>query len=141
MAYPTAVGSDAWRVRGQLAGVRETEGTQRELAFHVTHRIIVFVDIKSHLTRRRDLTTKVPEARGYDAEFVIQLYRVFFDREPDPGGFETYINALHSDFKPHEVVASFLHSEEFIARQRMQLVPTSERPNLRCLYPSHYQDE
>jgi FkbM family methyltransferase len=62
--------------------------------------------------------------RGYDNEFVVQLYRIFFDREPDPEGLALYVDDLNGGRPPHEIVATFLHSDEYTAKhgERLPLV-------------------
>jgi SAM-dependent methyltransferase len=81
------------------------------------------------------------EAAGYDAEFVKHLYRVFFDREPDPCGFQTHMIALRSGVRPHDLVASFLRSDEFISRRSHIIVPPYDLPNLKLTFPDHYRDD
>lgn len=75
----------------------------------------------------------VPETMGYDAEFVNQLYRVFFERPPDPFGFEAHLSALRSGLPPHNLVASFLHSDEFTALWGRKGMPHFELPRLPCI--------
>lgn len=80
---------------------------------------------------------------GYDEEFVTGLYRVFFDRDPDPDGFAHHLKALQSGVPPHQLVASLLMSEEFANRKQKQVFEGQafELPNLRELYPSDYREE
>lgn len=76
----------------------------------------------------------------YEAEFVTQLYRIFFGREPDPAGFQHYLAALNSDLQPHDLVSKFVGSDEFKTRWRRQMIPHPELPDLRHLHPNHYED-
>jgi FkbM family methyltransferase len=56
--------------------------------------------------------------KGYDEQFVSELYRIMLDREPDATGLDHHLNALQSGVPPHEIVATFMHSQEFMARMR-----------------------
>jgi ADP-heptose:LPS heptosyltransferase/glycosyltransferase involved in cell wall biosynthesis len=56
--------------------------------------------------------------RRYDENFVENLYRIFHQREPDPGGFAAYLKALRAGRAPHELVAEFLNSAEFSNRSK-----------------------
>jgi len=80
---------------------------------------------------------------GYDAEFLTGLYRVFFDREPDPDGFAHHLNALQSGMPPHELVATLLMSDEFANRKQKEAFESLafELPNLRELYPTDFREE
>ena len=51
----------------------------------------------------------------YAVEFVSQLYRIFLNRKPDETGFQHYLSRLHDGALPHEIVESFLQSQEFQA--------------------------
>jgi hypothetical protein len=65
----------------------------------------------------------------YAPEFLTQLYRIFFEREPDPAGFQNYMGQLEAGRQPHEVVAEFLRSKEFNAlRQRKISSPGPATP-------------
>jgi SAM-dependent methyltransferase len=80
---------------------------------------------------------------AYDAEFVTGLYRIFFDREPDPQGFAHHVKSLQNGVPPHETVAAFLMSEEFANRRQRQAFESFafELPNLRDLYPADFREE
>jgi len=53
--------------------------------------------------------------KKYDnATFVTILYRAFFDREPDSGGFNTWVSKLNSGTSREAVIDGFTHSQEFI---------------------------
>ncbi len=46
--------------------------------------------------------------------FLSILYRAFFDRDPDPQGFNTWLTKLNSGTSREAVVDGFTHSQEFI---------------------------
>lgn len=48
-----------------------------------------------------------------DEEFVTVLYRVFFDREPDPVGFANWTNALANNATRDQVIDGFAGSIEW----------------------------
>ena len=48
-----------------------------------------------------------------DEEFVTILYRAFFDREPDAGGFAGWMQKLKDGASRYEVLDGFLYSMEF----------------------------
>ena len=53
--------------------------------------------------------------KNYDnTTFVTILYRAFFDREPDPSGFNYWISRLNSGATRQSVVDGFVKSQEFI---------------------------
>ncbi len=55
-------------------------------------------------------------------QFVEYLYRVYFDREPDEGGYNNWVNALNNGTSRNQVMAEFAKSEEwaaFCARYRV----------------------
>jgi hypothetical protein len=47
---------------------------------------------------------------------VFRLYRAALDREPDPGGFQHWVNARYHGLSLHAVAAAFLASPEFQQR-------------------------
>lgn len=52
--------------------------------------------------------------QNYDnATFLTILYRAFFDREPDAGGFNTWLSRLNSGQSRETVLDGFLKSQEF----------------------------
>jgi LCP family protein required for cell wall assembly len=52
--------------------------------------------------------------KNYNNEtFVTILYRAFFDREPDSGGFNSWVSNLNNGTSRQEVVDGFTHSQEF----------------------------
>lgn len=46
-------------------------------------------------------------------QFVKTLYKVFFDREPDQAGLETWVNALNNGASRSQVIAGFTASTEW----------------------------
>ena len=48
-------------------------------------------------------------------EFVIILYRAFFDRAPDAGGYTGWVNTLNNGESRQNVLDGFLYSQEFEA--------------------------
>ena len=46
-------------------------------------------------------------------EFVSILYRTFFNREPDQGGFNAWVNALNNGASKQEVIEGFINSTEW----------------------------
>jgi len=74
----------------------------------------------------------LPGPESQDTEFLTHLYRIFFDREPDPLGFEQHLSALRAGLPPQDLVARFLRSNEFSARGRPQLTKYLPLADLRC---------
>lgn len=81
------------------------------------------------------------EVRGYDADFITHLYRICLDREPDPEGFETHFAALRSGVPPDQVVRGFLQCDEFAEVWRRKLLPRPDLPDLKSIYPDHYEND
>ena len=53
--------------------------------------------------------------KNYNNEtFVTILYRAFFDREPDSGGFNSWVSNLNNGTSRQKVVDGFTHSQEFV---------------------------
>lgn len=50
-----------------------------------------------------------------DAQFITDLYRTFFQREPDQGGMDFWLGQLAAEVTRNEVMAGFLYSPEFTA--------------------------
>lgn len=46
-------------------------------------------------------------------EFVVTLYRTFFDREPDQAGFNSWMDALYRGAPKEEVIEGFINSTEW----------------------------
>ena len=46
-------------------------------------------------------------------EYVTILYRAFFDREPDTGGYNGWLNQLSSGINRQSVLNGFIYSQEF----------------------------
>jgi predicted SAM-dependent methyltransferase len=60
-----------------------------------------------------------PRETGDDAEFVRNCYRGILQREPDAGGFETFVEALGRGAASREgVIQAMLDSEEYRVRLR-----------------------
>lgn len=59
-----------------------------------------------------------------DADFITILYRNALGREPDPGGFDYFRNALATGAMTRDqVVTAFIGSPEFLARNGSRLLP------------------
>lgn len=50
-----------------------------------------------------------------DAQFIADLYRTFFQRDPDQGGMDFWLGQLAAQVPRNEVMAGFLYSPEFTA--------------------------
>jgi len=48
-----------------------------------------------------------------NGDFVIILYRAFFDREPDTGGYTNWVEKLNDGESRQSVLDGFLYSQEF----------------------------
>ena len=48
-----------------------------------------------------------------DHDYLIVLYRTFFDREPDQGGYENWMNHLANGMSRERVLSEFVNSPEF----------------------------
>ncbi|HHT78607.1 MAG TPA: DUF4214 domain-containing protein [Actinobacteria bacterium] len=46
-------------------------------------------------------------------EFLIVMYKAFFDRSPDPGGYENWMGLLNSGSSREFVFSNFVNSDEF----------------------------
>ncbi|MCL4377079.1 MAG: LCP family protein [Actinobacteria bacterium] len=46
--------------------------------------------------------------------FVTVLYKAFFDRDPDPEGFEAWVSRLNNGLSRQSAVDGFTHSQEFM---------------------------
>lgn len=46
-------------------------------------------------------------------EYLNILYSVFYDREPDPAGFQEWLNALQNGLSREEVFEEFIYDQEF----------------------------
>ena len=46
-------------------------------------------------------------------EFITILYRAFFNRDPDPGGFNNWVSALYCGTSRKDVLEGFIYSQEF----------------------------
>jgi hypothetical protein len=46
-------------------------------------------------------------------DYLIIMYRSFFDREPDPMGYSGWLNSLNSGYSRQYVLAGFVNSQEF----------------------------
>jgi hypothetical protein len=59
-----------------------------------------------------DTLTYVPSILDTET-FVRQQYLDFLDREPDPGGFSGWVNALDSGLSKADLIEAFMNSGEF----------------------------
>jgi subtilisin family serine protease len=57
-----------------------------------------------------------PGTPEYNQEFVRQCYLVYLRREPDPGGYEAWLNTLTTTGDEHGVVHGFIYSNEYRRR-------------------------
>ncbi len=54
-------------------------------------------------------------AKNYNNEtFVTILYKAFFNRDPDPGGFDAWVSRLNQGTTRQIVLDGFTHSQEFL---------------------------
>ena len=54
-------------------------------------------------------------AKKYNNEtFVTILYKAFFNRDPDPGGFDAWVSRLNKGTTRQSVLDGFTHSQEFL---------------------------
>jgi LCP family protein required for cell wall assembly len=54
-------------------------------------------------------------AKNYNNEtFVTILYKAFFNRDPDPGGFDAWVSRLNKGTTRQIVLDGFTHSQEFL---------------------------
>ncbi|HTV43952.1 MAG TPA: glycosyltransferase [Stellaceae bacterium] len=65
----------------------------------------------------------------FDQTFVENLYRILYGREPDASGQKHYLDRLRSGLAPHELVAEFLHSDEFAMREVRRRNGAGDRNN------------
>lgn len=117
---------DVSALLGKIGALRAAVTPERKDLVAVADNIAKNERVVSSLRRRTDSGVAPDMARGkredeppnrpYDETFVKNLYRIFHEREPDPGGFEVYLNGLRSGRAPHELVAEFLNSTEFSNR-------------------------
>ena len=49
-----------------------------------------------------------------NADFLTVLYEAFFDREPDPGGYEYWLSQLDDGVSREDVLDSFIYAQEFV---------------------------
>jgi hypothetical protein len=55
-------------------------------------------------------------AAAYNPRFIIWCYRIFLRREPDPDGFNYWLNILNSEGNYGRVVFGFIYSPEYRSR-------------------------
>lgn len=55
-------------------------------------------------------------AAAYNPRFIYWCYRRFLDRNPDPGGFDFYMNILNTTGDYRQVVFGFIYSPEYRSR-------------------------
>jgi serralysin len=73
------------------------------------------------------------EYRGFnrtDAQFVGDLYRTFFDREPDSGGLAHWTGQLAQGLSREAVLAWFMFSPEFVAFNARYFGNNPNRPEV-----------
>ena len=51
--------------------------------------------------------------RTTDEQFLTIMYRAFFNREPDAGGYNTWLNNIRNGASRESVVYGFTHAPEF----------------------------
>lgn len=66
--------------------------------------------------RSRHSALQNPGTPEYNQEFVRQCYLVYLRREPDPGGYNAWLNYLTSTGDEHGVVHGFIYSDEYWRR-------------------------
>jgi hypothetical protein len=48
-----------------------------------------------------------------DEQFLTIMYRAFFNREPDAGGYNVWLNSMRGGASRESVLDGFTHSQEF----------------------------
>ena len=57
-------------------------------------------------------------------EFIYYCYNWILGRNPDPDGKEHYIKLLNAGVSKHEILISFLNSDEYAERRNSLMNPT-----------------
>jgi len=60
------------------------------------------------------LSNEYTEKNTSNSQFLTTLYKAMFDRNPDQGGFDGWMNAMNNGMSRPEVVDGFIYSSEFI---------------------------
>jgi hypothetical protein len=60
------------------------------------------------------LSDEYKEKNHSNAQFLTTLYKAMFDREPDTGGFNGWMDAMNNGMSRPEVVDGFINSSEFV---------------------------
>jgi hypothetical protein len=60
------------------------------------------------------LSDEYKEKNHSNAQFLTTLYKAMFDRDPDQGGFDGWMNAMDNGMSRPEVVDGFINSSEFV---------------------------
>jgi hypothetical protein len=64
------------------------------------------------------------EKNTSDSDFLVMLYNAFFDREPDPGGRDSWLSELEAGRDRREVLSGFIYSTEFAELcRRFEITP------------------
>jgi SAM-dependent methyltransferase len=88
------------------------------------------------------MTSAKAAAGDYDVTFLTELYHIFLNREPDPVGFDDHLRVLRAGLPLHKLVEAFLKSDEFSSGSGViATAQLSQLPNLRYLYPDHYEGD
>src|SRR5262249_18026674 len=74
-------------------------------------------------------------ACGSDEEFVTSLYRAFFDRKPDPGGYRSHLTALSQGMTRPELFDAFLQSDEYATRSESSSFLNPKMVRDLCRFP------
>jgi hypothetical protein len=65
---------------------------------------------------REIVETKDVEDKFYVRGFVSMMYYGFLRRDPDPTGFQNYVNQLNQTWDPRKVTFDFIYSPEYMGR-------------------------
>jgi hypothetical protein len=80
------------------------------------------------------------DRRTSNDEFLRIMYRAFFNREPDTGGYNVWLNALNSGMSRQEVLDGFTHSQEFANLCAVYgITPLSQRALVEAFVTRFYQ--
>ena len=75
-----------------------------------------------------------------NAEFLNIMYRAFFNREPDSGGYNTWLSALNKGTSREEVLKGFTHSQEFANLcDAYGIQPMTQRERIEAFVTRFYQ--
>ncbi|WP_321311675.1 DUF4214 domain-containing protein [Halarcobacter sp.] len=81
-----------------------------------TYRLLNNISSGSDIAKGFIFSQEFTNKNYSNKEYLIVLYKAFFDREPDQGGYDIWFNDLENNLKTREeVLDGFLGSQEFIS--------------------------